>query len=574
MLRQFVSCQRAAQAASRAARGTAGLRWASSGGDDDQHDGLTELQRQSLARMQASNEMRMKTQSALEGRPVAPTGADPWQKAKSAEGEPAGEFEDRSDALAAARARTGATFTDLHSARESYAKVKQRVMERRAAATPLPQAEVDELASLGEATPEDVSQEAHRMVDEEDVDPDEAAAATGVYGAPEEKEWLLELTEENYDVVVEQEEMPVIIDCWAPQCTDSIAVSSSLKVFVEQINARGVKMKIAQLDTNSNYALAMHLDVNALPTLLAVHEGVVLETLGGLGDEEAMAQFVFGFAQAIYGDDALVHLEEHLPLCQLIDARVALKHQDYQESFNLFSKVYAQANAERLKEIASRDADKEKGVIQAERSRAISTAEILASKAAAGQMMTLFFMKRYRAARKAMDVIRDEHDKAYRTLSDVRKAVCTLDIMLLTGWNAAIDVEDLEDEERIDQHNLDIKLKLIGSYFMQGQYQKALSAAFILIRKNRRYKGEAGTIVMMRIMMYMGPYHPVRGEYEKTFQELLQHPLARAVTINKKAAVAMSEPRGTGLLEDEIPYMIDNSQFITQNEAERHPLLR
>ena len=163
----------------------------------------------------------------------------------------------------------------------------------------------------------------------------------------------------------------------------------------------------------------------------------------------------------------------------------------------------------------------------------------------------------------------------YRTLSDVRKTVSSIDIMLRTDYQTDVDVADLEDEERIDQHNLDIKVKLIGAYFMEGSYRQALSAVFILIRKNRQYKNELGIILMMRIMMYLGRHNTVRAEYEDTFEELLRLPYARAHSDNQKVRVALSEPNAfTGVLEEEIPLMIDPTGFAREAEGARHPLLR
>ena len=216
--------------------------------------------------------------------------------------------------------------------RERYSEVKQRVMERREHAKAPDPAEREEMRLLEEedtADPEGVSNDAVFFMNEIQGNAKGMAANTEAeaeeYRQVPEHAWLATLTEDNYIELVEEEVMPVIIDCHAPQCMDSVAVSATLKCFVELVNTNGVKMKLLQLDTNTNYALTMHLDVNSLPTTLAVHDGEVLETVTGMGDEESIAQFVFGYANAIYGEEGVAHITEDLPLSRLIDARVALK---------------------------------------------------------------------------------------------------------------------------------------------------------------------------------------------------------------------------------------------------------
>ena len=159
-------------------------------------------------------------------------------------------------------------------------------------------------------------------------------------------------------------------------------------------------------------------------------------------------------------------------------------------------------------------------------------------------------------------------------MSDVRKSIATVEIMRLTGYTKDCDVEELEDEERIDQHNLDIKLKLIGAYFMSGDYSKTLSACFILIRKNRRHRDGAPKLVLCRVMQYIGRHHPIRDEYSSVLNELLKFSARRTSHISQKLNIALSEASVAGNpLAHEIPLMIDSSPFRVESLT-RHPLLQ
>ena len=237
----------------------------------------------------------------------------------------------------------------------------------------------------------------------------------------------------------------------------------------------------------------------------------------------------------------------------------------------------------------------EEGVFTPEITRIISTAEAMGAKASAGLIVTLYHQKKYRSCRAAMRKLRTEFSRSYKyvsrqlgcpvlshlpppphsTCSDIRKAMATVEIMMITEYDPEWDVDDLEDEERIDQHNLDIKLKLVGAYFLTGDYRKALGTNFILIRKNRSYKDEVATLLMMRIMMYLGRHHPIRAEFSNLFEDLLHIPKRRVWCPNHKARMALNEPASHwGSLEDEIPKMIDPTPFSVESSVARHPLLQ
>ena len=334
----------------------------SSGGNDD--SGVSPSLQRFATFAQSQEHLSGKR---VDGRKIL-EGKDPWGSA--AEKKAAEEKQQQSGSGSGDRyyRQPGtAIYKNLEGERENYAAVKARVMDRRAARQERSAEATEVPEELEGCDVDSVTAEAHYFASEADLPPDAEAAYSGVYNCPDQSEWLVTVDEANYEEVVEQEKLPVIIDFWATHGTDSVAMSTSLKLFVELINSNGVKIKLGQLECNANYALTLHMDVHSLPTALAVHETHVLEEITGLVDEEVLAQFVFGYAQAVYGPEVLAHITEDQPLCELIDARVALKaevcsddtpsspphtlsspifsQQDYETAYEKYSSVYSRCSA-------------------------------------------------------------------------------------------------------------------------------------------------------------------------------------------------------------------------------------
>ena len=178
---------------------------------------------------------------------------------------------------------------------------------------------------LPESPPEnEVLQEVTDLTDDLQIREHDLTNISGAYS--KENDWQYIITEDNFSMI-EEEDTPWILDCWAPQCEDSIAMSVTLRLLVKAANDAAGKtvIKLGRMDCNTNYGLTLHLKVNSLPTALAIKGSELLEQQTGMVDEEGLAQFVFGFATTIYGEEILSDLSLDNPVCKLIDARISVK---------------------------------------------------------------------------------------------------------------------------------------------------------------------------------------------------------------------------------------------------------
>eukprot|EP00755_Sulcionema_specki_P027462 Sspe_Gene.87804::Locus_59659_Transcript_4_7_Confidence_0.273_Length_1934::g.87804::m.87804 len=386
---------------------------------------------------------------------------------------------------------------------------------------------------------------------------DDSWSESGFYTSTTDPDYMFHVTEDNYTELIEESPYPIIIDFWTPQCTDSVGMTGNLKLLVRRANMKTPLLRLAHVDCNVNYRLAVHLGVHSLPCSHAVYQGHLLESISGLRDEEDMAQFVFGFAQAVNGDTALDHLHEDDIVCKLIDARVALKAQDYETAEAKYIDVFQLASAQYEEEKAAREKLKEEGVFTPEITRPVSEAELLAAKALVGRATVMHYTNRDRQARKLLQQMERSFPKVFRTVSDVRKGAATVHVLICSGYKPTDDVEDLEDEERIDQHNLDIKLRLAGAYFMAGDFMKAMAVCCILVRKNINHRNGIAAHMIKAMFAYLGPHHGATEAYKDKFELSYQHRFSHDFRFSRKQEIALNQASSRGgVLAHEIPKMI------------------
>lgn len=86
--------------------------------------------------------------------------------------------------------------------------------------------------------------------------------------------WLVDAGDDDYDEVVGQSPLPVLVDCWAEWCGPCRTVSP----LVEQAaSVRAGKLKVAKVDVDANPGVAQRLGVQGIPALFLVVDGRVVD---------------------------------------------------------------------------------------------------------------------------------------------------------------------------------------------------------------------------------------------------------------------------------------------------------
>jgi putative thioredoxin len=87
------------------------------------------------------------------------------------------------------------------------------------------------------------------------------------------------------DVVKASDEVPVLLDFWAPWCGPCQALTPLLERIADDYDGRFV---LAKVNTDEEPRLATHFQIRSIPTLMLVHRGEVVEQLVGAQPESAI----------------------------------------------------------------------------------------------------------------------------------------------------------------------------------------------------------------------------------------------------------------------------------------------
>ena len=102
----------------------------------------------------------------------------------------------------------------------------------------------------------------------------------------------LELTAKNFDRQVNNSDVPILVDFWAPRCGPCRMMASVIASAAQKLE---LPMRVAKLDTEAENALATRFAIRSIPTLAIFHRIQIVEQRSGgidLGSLLAWAQSV------------------------------------------------------------------------------------------------------------------------------------------------------------------------------------------------------------------------------------------------------------------------------------------
>jgi thioredoxin 1 len=97
---------------------------------------------------------------------------------------------------------------------------------------------------------------------------------------------VIEITDENFEEQVLQASVPVLVDLWAEWCGPCRMVTPIVEELADQYKG---KIKVGQLDVDSNPATPARYGVQGIPTVFLFRRG---EEVGRIVGARPRAQFV------------------------------------------------------------------------------------------------------------------------------------------------------------------------------------------------------------------------------------------------------------------------------------------
>ena len=86
------------------------------------------------------------------------------------------------------------------------------------------------------------------------------------------------VTDQDFEAEVINSDKPVVIDFWAEWCAPCRQIAPIIKEIADEY---GDQVKIVKIDVDANPSVAGQYGIRAIPTILAIKDGEVVEQLQG-----------------------------------------------------------------------------------------------------------------------------------------------------------------------------------------------------------------------------------------------------------------------------------------------------
>ena len=94
---------------------------------------------------------------------------------------------------------------------------------------------------------------------------------------------MRDVTDRDFDNVVKQSAVPVLVEFWKPGCGSCRALMRELEKL--ELDVIG-KVLILKMNVEENFQIPAELEVHTLPVLALYHQGAFERFIGGLGTKE------------------------------------------------------------------------------------------------------------------------------------------------------------------------------------------------------------------------------------------------------------------------------------------------
>ncbi len=90
---------------------------------------------------------------------------------------------------------------------------------------------------------------------------------------------VIELSDDTFDEIVNNSDIPVIVDFWAPWCGPCKMIAPMIEEISDEY---AQKVKVCKIDTDEHREAAVDFGINAIPTIILFNNGKIEKKWVGL----------------------------------------------------------------------------------------------------------------------------------------------------------------------------------------------------------------------------------------------------------------------------------------------------
>jgi len=100
---------------------------------------------------------------------------------------------------------------------------------------------------------------------------------------------VIELTDADFDEVIHNSEVPVLVDFWAPWCAPCKMIAPVMKEIADEL---ADEVKICRLNTDEGRDSAIEFGIQAIPTIILFKDGQMQKKWVGLTSKKNLSEAI------------------------------------------------------------------------------------------------------------------------------------------------------------------------------------------------------------------------------------------------------------------------------------------